>query len=301
MSAESQRYLAPAKLNLGLEIVRRRADGYHELVTIFQTISLYDALTIDPAPAGTLRLHADPVLGGEENLVVRAAQQLAAQRATPVGATLTLSKGIPVAAGLGGGSSDAATTLRALNEQWQIGLSATDLAAIATTLGADVPFFLQGGTALATGIGEELTALPPLDPQWFVLLTPAIVLPPNKTRQLYAALQLTDFSDGRRTYAQATRLQQQQGLDPTLLYNSFTAPLERLFPDLRAWQERLLAAGAPFVIPSGSGPTLYTCVSTEAAGRAIIANLGETTATVHLAQAVTGSINLPDEPITARK
>jgi 4-diphosphocytidyl-2-C-methyl-D-erythritol kinase len=277
---------APAKLNLGLEIVGRREDGYHELVTIFQTIALYDELTIMPAPAGQLRLAADPVLGGEENLVLRAARALAARAGTEAGAALTLAKGIPASAGLGGGSSDAASTLRALRDFWGLDTPDEELAALAVRLGADVPFLLRGGTALATGIGEILTPLPPLAPTWFVTLTPELALPPDKTRRLYRALTPGDFGDGARTRAQAERLQRGESLDPALLVNSFAAPLERLFPELAAWRDRFLSAGAPFALPSGSGPTLYTIVADGETGREIAMKVEGAGARAHIVRSV---------------
>ncbi len=288
MNQPIARHRAPAKLNLGLEIIGRRPDGYHELVTIFQTIALYDEITVAAAPPGKLTLSADPALGGAENLILRSARALAAQSSGTGGATLTLDKGIPVAAGLGGGSSDAATTLRTLRAHWNLSIPDNQLAALATTLGADVPFFLHGGTALATGIGEKLAALPPLRPSWFVTLTPMLSLPPDKTRRLYAALTPNDFSDGKRTLAQAARLRRGLPLDPALLVNSFAGPLERLFPALAAWRERLLRAGAPFVIPSGSGPTLYTMVESEEAALAIQEALGACAARIHVAHCVSG-------------
>lgn len=261
---------AAAKVNLGLEVIGKRGDGYHELVTIFQAVGLFDEVSIEAAPPGTVTLAADPALGGEGNLVLRAARTLAAHAGTTAGAALALTKGIPVG-GLGGGSSDASATLLGLREFWALDTTDSELAALATSLGADVPFFLRGGTALATGIGEVLTPLPTLPPTWFVLLTPELALPADKTRQLYGALTPADFSDGSQTLAQAERLRQGKPLDPSLLVNSFAGPLYRLFPALAAWRDRLLAAGAPWVLPSGSGPTLYTIASSEAAGREIAA------------------------------
>lgn len=283
-----RRLLAPAKLNLGLEIVGRRPDGYHELVTIFQTIALHDELAIAPIPswneaqappgAPPLTLAADPALGGEANLALRAARALATHVLTARGprptahehsAALRLTKGIPVAAGLGGGSSDAAAALRGLRDFWRLGVPDDELAVLAARLGADVPFFLRGGTALAEGIGERLTPLPPLPHGWFVILTPALPLPPDKTRQLYAALVPADFGDGARTRAQAERLRRGETLDPALFVNSFAGPLGRLFPALESWRRRFAAAGAPWTQPSGSGPTLYTMVPSREAGERI--------------------------------
>lgn len=259
---------AAAKVNLGLEVVGKRADGYHELVTIFQAIGLYDEVAVGAAPPGQIALAADPALGGEGNLVLRAARSLVAWAGTNQGAALDLVKGIPVG-GLGGGSSDAAATLLALREFWALDITDKELATLATRLGADVPFFLRGGTALATGIGEVLTPLPSLAATWFVLLIPDLALPADKTRQLYAALTPGDFSDGSRTLEQAERLRQGAPLDPALLINSFAGPLYRLFPALAAWRDRLLAAGAAWVLPSGSGPTLYTTAPTDEAAREI--------------------------------
>lgn len=277
-----------AKVNLGLEITGRRADGYHDLVTIFQTIELADEITVASAAPGTLTLAADPALGGEQNLVLRAARALVAQSGTKRGAALTLTKGIPVAAGCGGGSSDAAAALLALRELWRLPTTDAELATIAARLGADVPFFLRGGTALATGIGERLTPLPPQAKTWFVLVTPRLDLPADKTRRLYGALGVTDFGDGTRTLDQAARLRRGEPVDPVLLVNSFAAPLARLFPTLAAWEARLLAAGAPFVQPSGSGPTLYTIAPSATAAHAIAKALAGTEATITVARSVKG-------------
>lgn len=278
---EPQPLLAPAKLNLGLEILGRRADGYHELVTIFQAIALYDTLTVAPAPKLTLR--ADPALGGEGNLVLRAARALAAWGGTHRrGAALTLEKGIPVAAGLGGGSSDAAATLRGLCQLWGLDPPVEELTALATSLGADVPFFLRGGTALASGIGQRVVALPPLAGVWFVTLTPPLPPLPDKTRRLYGALGSVDFGDGARVRAQAERLRRGESLDPALLVNSFAGPLTRLFPQLADWRRRFERAGAPWVLPSGSGPTLYTVVPSAVEAGQIAAALGPDGAWVHV-------------------
>lgn len=287
-AAKTLRRRAFAKVNLGLEITGRRADGYHDLVTIFQTIELADEITVTSAPPGTLTLAADPALGGAQNLVLRAARALVAQSGTKRGAALTLTKGIPVAAGCGGGSSDAAAALLALRELWRLPTTDAELATIAARLGADVPFFLRGGTALATGIGERLTPLPPQSKSWFVLVTPRLDLPADKTRRLYGALGADDCSDGTRTLDQAARLRRNEPIDPALLVNSFAAPLARLFPALAAWQARILAAGASFVQPSGSGPTLYTVAPTQDTARAIARTLANTDATIAVARSVKG-------------
>ena len=283
---------APAKLNLGLEVLGRRPDGYHDLLTIFQAIGLHDRLTFAPARELSLRVVSAPgteVAGGEENLVLRAARALAALAArragSEPGAALTLEKAIPVAAGLGGGSSDAAAALLGLRRLWGFDLPDAQLARLAAGLGADVPFFLRGGTALAADTGDRLTPLPALSGTWFVTLTPPLPVPPDKTRRLYAALAAGDYGDGARTRAQAERLRRGEPLDPGLLVNSFDRPLSRLYPELAAWRARFLDAGAPWVLPSGSGPTLFTALPAEDAARAVAAALAGSGAQVHVAPA----------------
>ncbi|MCC6627455.1 MAG: 4-(cytidine 5'-diphospho)-2-C-methyl-D-erythritol kinase [Chloroflexi bacterium] len=258
----------PAKINVGLEIVGRRPDGYHELVTIFQAIALADTLTV--APAGDLSLVcSEPALATDDNLVLRAARLLQAATGVRQGAGLTLTKRIPAAAGLGGGSSDAAGALRLLNELWATRLTTDDLVPLATRLGADVPFFLRGGTALATGIGDRLTALPDGLPLWLVLLMPPVAIE-GKTARLYRSLTPADWSDGARTRMQADRLRTGQALDPALIANAFARPLRELFPPLAAAETMLRQVGATTVFPAGSGPTLVALVAGRAVGDAVV-------------------------------
>ncbi len=156
----------PAKINLDLEVLGRRPDGFHELRTVFQSVDLWDRLSAAPAPAGIVELVVEPpgvVDDGESNSVRRAARLLAGAAGRPVGARLRLVKGIPVAAGLGGGSADAAATLVLLDRLWQTGLGAAELDRFARRLGSDVPFFLHGGRALGTGRGTEIVELPDLE------------------------------------------------------------------------------------------------------------------------------------------
>jgi 4-diphosphocytidyl-2-C-methyl-D-erythritol kinase len=177
---------APAKLNLFLHITGRRDDGYHLLQTVFQLLDYGDELTF--TPADTLSLapsFAD--IPPEQNLVMRAARALQAATGCRQGAHITLHKRLPAGAGLGGGSSDAATTLLGLNRLWETGLSINNLAEIGLTLGADVPVFVRGHSAWAEGIGEQLTAID-LPPHWFVVLTPDIAV---KTARIFNAPELT--------------------------------------------------------------------------------------------------------------
>ena len=177
------RWPSPAKLNLFLYITGRRADGYHTLQTLFQFLDYGDTLTIEPRDDGQLRL-LTPVDGvpDEENLIIRAARllmQAAAQAGTlPAGsgADISINKVLPMGGGLGGGSSNAATVLVALNHLWQCGLSIDELAALGLTLGADVPVFVRGHAAFAEGVGEILTPVEP-EEKWYLVAHPGVSIP----------------------------------------------------------------------------------------------------------------------------
>lgn len=261
------RVLAPAKINLGLEVLRKRDDGYHDIATIMQTVSIFDRLTLTPAP--DLRVHAsDPSLAEEDNLVLRAATLYGRELGTPDGASIVLSKRIPAAAGLGGASSDAAATLVALSPLWRRTPDARTIAKLAERLGSDVPFLLGGGTALIEGRGEMRTSLRPLAGVWFVVAVPPMSIA-RKTATLYAALTPDDFTSGNAARELAALLASRRLPRPALLANAFRRPLLTLRPELAEYEGLLTAAGAPFVALSGSGPTLYTVVDDLRRARAI--------------------------------
>lgn len=167
------RILAPAKINLFLEVLNRRSDGYHNIETIFQTVSLYDKITIEPRRhALSLECSSNSVPQDRRNLVLKAAQLLRKKLGLKSGAQIKLEKNIPAGAGLGGGSSDAAATLKGLLAVWKKRLGKKELLSLAYQLGADVPFFLYKGTAFASGIGERIEKLSRVKPAWFVLIYP---------------------------------------------------------------------------------------------------------------------------------
>jgi len=181
-------FSAPAKINLFLHVVGRRADGYHLLETLFRLIDLSDTLRFVPRQDIEVRLVTKiPGLNADNDLCVRAARALKAESGHAGGVDIHLEKCIPMGGGLGGGSSDAATTLLALNSLWGLGFSRAQLAALAIRLGADVPFFLLGGNAFAGGIGEELTEAN-LPPAWYVVLIPPVSVP---TPPVFASPELT--------------------------------------------------------------------------------------------------------------
>ena len=183
------RWAAPAKLNLMLHIVGRRSDGYHELQTVFQLITLYDAIDISVRGDGVISRPNGPAgVPENEDLVVRAAHALKAVTGTGLGAYLSVLKRIPMGGGLGGGSSDAATTLVALNQMWKTGLTSAQLAAIGAKLGADVPIFVAGRSAWAEGIGEILTPVSLGAESWYLVIFPGIAVP---TAAVFQAPELT--------------------------------------------------------------------------------------------------------------
>jgi len=251
--------LAPAKINLTLEVLSKRPDGYHEVRTIIHAIDLCDVLELETA--SDIQVRAEMVgLATENNLVYQAARLLKEFSAYPRGACLKLTKRIPAAAGLGGGSSDAAAALRGLNKLWRLGLSIKELLPLAAKLGSDVPFFVYGGVALAEGRGEKVTPLRKGIKAWVVLLDPGLPQLPDKTRQLYTSLSQSNFTRGEFTAKMADALAQGHVLNAALVFNVFETVAFEVFRTLSDYRERFLAAGADWVHLAGSGPTLYTLI-----------------------------------------
>jgi len=185
----AQRWPAPAKLNLMLHVVGRRPDGYHELQTVFQLIDLVDQVDITVREDGVIARPEGPAgVPEEQDLVVRAARALKAASGTALGASISVHKRIPLGGGLGGGSSDAATTLVALNHMWKVGLPSEQIAAIGATLGADVPVFVHGRSAWAEGVGERLTPVRIPGESWYLVIFPGVPVP---TAAVFQAPELT--------------------------------------------------------------------------------------------------------------
>ncbi|MEC9140335.1 MAG: 4-(cytidine 5'-diphospho)-2-C-methyl-D-erythritol kinase [Chloroflexota bacterium] len=264
---------AYAKINLGLEVIQRREDGYHELVTILQTVSLYDEIVVGAAEA--LTLHCDRSwMDGRRNLMWKAADLLQKESGTQMGAAMNLVKTIPISAGLGGGSSDAAAALRCLNDLWGLNINNTRLAELASHLGSDVPFFLQGGTQMATGRGELLEPLCTPKGQWLVLVSPDIRVP-RKTPLLYENLGPRDFSDGSMTTKLAETLRVGGAIPTDCIVNAFERAAHETFPGLHRHRKAMLEAGAEQVHLSGSGPSLFTLMESKCEGDAFQKRLGE--------------------------
>lgn len=244
-----------AKVNLTLEILRRREDGFHELASLVHTVSLGDDLRVEPA--GELLTRVEGLeLDAETNLVSRAAALLSRSLKVRDGAELSLVKRIPAAAGLGGGSSDAAATLVALNALWGTRLGLSALAELAIELGSDVPFFLRGGAALMRGRGERLEPLPPRIGQWLVLLVPPHEVL-DKTRRLYAALSASDFTSGDSTNRAADAFRCGAALEEGHMVNGFERAARNVFPGLtEKWRDAEAVCERRFFL-SGAGPTLF--------------------------------------------
>jgi 4-diphosphocytidyl-2-C-methyl-D-erythritol kinase len=251
--------VGPAKVNFGLTITGRRTDGYHKLVTLMAPMSLADTVRVEPAASFSLACD-DPALATDDNLVLRAARGLQSLTGERRAARITLTKRIPVSAGLGGGSGDAAATLIALDAVWGTRTPDDALLALARTLGADVPFALYGGAMVARGIGDILTPAP-LPETWLVLVVPPVAIP-RKTAVLYGALSPRDFGDGAAIMRQVAGLRRGEPLNPALLDNAFLAPLERIVPIVAATRAAIEAEGVAAFL-SGSGPTLAVLCASE--------------------------------------
>ena len=261
------REIAPAKINWTLEVLGRRADGYHQIRTVMQTIDLCDEVLVEPGDE--IRLEGGAA--GEDDLALGAARLLALEAGCEAGATVCVRKRIPVRAGLGGGSSDAAASLRALDRLWGLGYGRERLAGLAAKLGSDVPFFVYGGTALCEGRGERVTPLPDVVETWLVLASPPYEVG-EKTRRMYGALTREDFVEGARTEALVEAMRSAVRLEEPMLFNAFERAAYEVFTGLAGYRDALLSAGARRVHVAGSGPSLFALFHEEldarqAAGR----------------------------------
>lgn len=282
--AASVRVRCPAKVNLGLWVLARRPDGYHEIDTILQTIALEDVLELIRTELPGIRFSAAgrPIPGEGPNLVERAWDLLAAERPElkKAGVTARLLKRIPVGAGLGGGSSDAAGLLAGANSLFGLGLGTADLERLAADLGSDVPFFIQGGTARATGRGERLRQLRPLPPVWGVVVSPPVAV---STSWAYGLLRkrLTLRGSGASILASAVA-RGDVGAAVDARYNAFEDVVLSQVPLLARLMQSFVAARAWGTLLSGSGSSLFTLARTENEARAVAATIGACDADVRV-------------------
>ena len=250
---------AYAKLNLTLEVIQKRADGYHDLATILQTVDLHDTLEFSEGDGIEFEC-SDASIGGDDNLVVRSAELLRKIAGDGRGARISLRKRIPVAAGLGGGSADAAATLRGLNRLWKLGLSENELIEIAAEVGSDVPFLISGGTALASGRGEKLERLPAPEHGWFVIVTPSGVGDDsgmNKTARMFGTLTTAAHTTGSLTRKLAARMVEKGDCHPAFMFNVFQQVAPHAFPGWQRVHDGFAGLGASDIVLSGAGPSMF--------------------------------------------
>jgi 4-diphosphocytidyl-2-C-methyl-D-erythritol kinase len=253
--ANTIRCVAPAKVNLFLEVLGKRADGFHEIATLMLAIDLCDTLDFSPAADGSLSLTCDdPALPvGPDNLVLKAASRLRTEFACTAGATIRLTKRIPWGAGLGGGSSDAAATLEGLNELWRLAASRADLARIGAELGSDVPFFLNGPAAWCTGRGEMVSPMPVGRSLDLVLVKPAEGL---ATADVYRKLRVPPTAASGVAARAALAAGDVEGLGRSL-FNRLEEPATELSPVVAEWRRRLQVMGTAGTLMTGSGSCLF--------------------------------------------
>jgi 4-diphosphocytidyl-2-C-methyl-D-erythritol kinase len=249
---------AYGKINLTLDVLGKRTDGYHDLATVMQTVDIFDTICLSTTRDNQVQIVCSiHELSNPDNLAARAVHLVRQRLGIKQGVLIELHKRIPVAAGLGGGSSDAAAVLLALQRWWQLQLSLTDLLDMASSLGSDVAFFLTGGLALCEGSGEIVTALSaswPKTMRWLLLLKPAISV---STATVFRSLPASDYTSGMHSRAVCAALQAGQTPDLEHLHNCFERSVLEMYQEVALAREAFLHAGASFVRLSGTGPTLF--------------------------------------------
>lgn len=254
---------APAKINLTLDVLGKRPDGYHEVEMIMTTVDLADRLSIRPSEDGKIHILSSDryVPDDRRNLVWQAADLLRKKAGIRSGVMFTLDKRIPVAAGLAGGSSDAAAALRGLNRLWNLGLSLDELAEIGAEIGSDIPFCVFGGTSIATGRGEKLRHLPAPPNCWVILAKPAIGV---STADAYGRLNLKTMEHPATAAMEAALRAGDYEAMCRSVGNVLEPATMGMHPEVAMLKDGMKRFGADAVLMSGSGPTVYGLVSSEA-------------------------------------
>ncbi len=254
---------APAKINLTLDVLHKRLDGYHEVEMVMTTVDLADRVWLRSTDDGNITIKSSEpfVPNDRKNLAYQAAEILKKHANVSKGVEITLEKSIPVAAGLAGGSSDAAATLRGLNRLWNLGLSAEQLADLGAEIGSDIPFCVYGGTALATGRGEIIQNIAPPPNCWVVLAKPVISV---STASIYNNLNLENVVHPDTAGMVAALEGKDYERMCTKLNNVLEPVTMSLYPEVVMLKEQMKKFGADAVLMSGSGPTVFGLVSNEA-------------------------------------
>jgi len=249
--------LAPAKINLTLEVLAKREDGFHEIRSVIQAINLCDSLHFQLGDNIEFK-SGTAGWAPQESLVSRAASLLRETTGCIKGARVEIEKRIPLLAGLGGDSSNAASVLHGLNELWGLGLSQDELLKLAPRLGSDVAFFLYGGTALVEGRGEKVTPLPLLPHRWVVMVIPSVPRKPGKTKRLYTSLNASHYTDGQITERLVAELKEGGEFTTSLVFNTFENVTFTRSSKLSVYRSRIIKIGASNIHLAGSGPGLFT-------------------------------------------
>jgi 4-diphosphocytidyl-2-C-methyl-D-erythritol kinase len=260
-----------AKINLHLRVLERRKDGYHNLDTVFQTISLHDTISISLVDGPHVVLSSNDRLlrGDENNLVIRAVRLLQSRYAAGKGAHLRLDKRIPMQAGLGGGSSDAAVTLIGLAHLWEINIPRAELIALGSILGADVSFFFYGGRARATGLGDCVESVDDAPEQFLLVIKPNANI---STAEAYKALDERSLTspDAKTILSTSSQTADSDKIDSANFINDFEAVVFDLEPEIRRAKNALLKAGAGTALLAGSGSGVFGVFDSEDAQRRAI-------------------------------
>lgn len=278
--------LAPAKINLTLEVLAERQDGFHEIRSVMQAVDLCDSLRFRLGQDIEFKPDAPGWVAGE-SLVSKAVGLLQESTGCAEGAVIGLTKHIPLVSGLGGDTSDAVATLRGLNQLWGLGLSPRELAGLASKLGSDGAFFLRGGTALVEGRGEVVTPLPPLPRMWAVIVMPPLPRMQKKTGRLYAGLKRGHYTGGQITARLVESLKSGEEFT-SLLFNTFENVAFNYFPELSVYREHIIKAGAFDVHLAGSGPALFTLMRDRLQAEEIYIRLQQQGLEVYLAGTLDG-------------
>jgi 4-diphosphocytidyl-2-C-methyl-D-erythritol kinase len=278
--------IAPAKVNLTLEILGKREDGYHEINSVMQTINIQDTLTFTKSKKIQLipkynnlpkddSLHINNI-DISKNLVYKATELLKKETGYSEGATIHLEKNIPSSAGLGGGSSDAASTLKGLNKLWNLNLSDRKLANIGAKIGSDVPFFIYGGTCYVSGRGEIVKKISPLSKKWLII----ILLPfyiEGKTAKLYSLIEPINYSDGICSKKLISYIIKKGQAAEELFCNVFEQIYSKFFTNYTEWITKLEKIGIKQIHLMGSGPAITYITSSKKEIFDIVKKLGKET------------------------
>jgi 4-diphosphocytidyl-2-C-methyl-D-erythritol kinase len=251
---------APAKINLVFEVLGKH-DDYHQIRSIVQTINLCDIISFELDQEISFECSESSLEA--DNLVVKAAKLFKEATNYRRGVRIRLHKNIPWGVGLGGGSSDAAFTLMALNSLWKMNFPRSQLVHLASEIGSDVPLFIYGGTTLLEGRGEKVTSLPPLSPTYFALHIPPLPRILNKTSKLYTKLDVRHFTKGEFVHIALQALEQRKTIDSSLMFNIFEAVAFGVFPQLGKYKRMFEEAAGSTVHLTGSGPCLFTPIQNK--------------------------------------